>query len=56
MSKLAPKNVFSTINNIADEIMKLHELKEKGILTEEEFTDQRNNKAIALRYRQEKDY
>lgn len=29
-------------NSVSDEIIKLNELKEKGILTEEEFNDQKN--------------
>lgn len=36
--EIAPKHS----NSIADEILKLNELKEKGILTEEEFTLQKN--------------
>ena len=35
------QNLTSGTINIADELMKLNELKEKGILTEEEFTEQK---------------
>ena len=35
------QNLTSGIINIADELMKLNELKDKGILTEEEFTEQK---------------
>jgi len=36
-------NLNDTSNSIADELLKLNELKEKGILTEEEFIEQKNN-------------